>query len=280
MKKIKKIFCDIDGTLLHSGNLIKDLNNSAKFNIPKRNIKMINKLDDIEFNLASGRIEENINMFTKRLDKEVTYKISMNGSVVTKNNEIIFENKIKNKQAIKTCKYLDDNNLFYFLFTSKGIFTGNKKIRNPIAKKIRKWVGVPIKSDNITAQDLLKDKKVTVYKFSINFNVSWYNLSDIVEKLNKEFPKMYITESSKYSIDINSNNISKGEIIKKICKKDKVKLEEIAVIGDSGNDLSMFELTPYSFCINHASDDVKDEANYIVHNVAEAIRTVKQINQN
>ena len=148
MSRIKKIFCDIDGTLLHSGNLLKDLNNSAQHKIPRRNIKMINKLDNVEFNLASGRIQENIDLFTKNLDKEVTYKISMNGSVVSKDDKIIFENTIKNRDAKKIAKFLDDSNLFYFLFTSEGIFTGNKKIRNPIAKKIRKWVGVPIKNGN------------------------------------------------------------------------------------------------------------------------------------
>lgn len=277
MKKIKKIFCDVDGTLLHSKNILNDLYYSAKYKVPAKNINQINELGNVEFNIASGRTDANLQKFAQALDNKVEHIISLNGSLVSKRGKVIFENKMDKQTACNIAKFLDDNNYFYFMFTSKGIFTGNKTIKNPIAKLIRKWVGVPINKELKPAQELLKDD-VVVYKFSINFNIAWYNLEKHIKLFNDKFPSMYITESSNYSIDINANNISKGEIIKKICDDSNVGLDEIAVIGDSGNDLSMFELTPYSFCINHADKDIKVKCEYIVKNVAQALQIIKDIN--
>lgn len=277
MNKIKKIFCDVDGTLLHSKNVLNDLYYSAKYKIPTHNIKQIVELENVEFNIASGRTDSNLQKFTQVLDNKVEYIISLNGSLVSQKGNIIFENKMDKEQAIQIAKYLDENNYFYFMFTSKGIFTGEKKIKNPIAKIVRKWVGVPINKDLKTAQELLKED-VVVYKFSVNFNIAWYNLNKHIDMFKTLFPKMYITESSNYSIDINANNISKGEIIRRICNQSNTQLNEIAVIGDSGNDMSMFELTDYSFCINHANKEIKNNCKYIVKNVAQALKIIQEIN--
>lgn len=278
MKKIKKIFCDVDGTLLHNKNIINDLYYSAKHKIPAKNLNQILDLNDIEFNIASGRTDSNLQKFAQKLNNRVEYIISLNGSIVTHKKKIIYENKLNLEDAKKIAMYLDKHNLFYFMFTSKGIYTGNKKIKNPLGKLIRKWVGVPINKNDQSSEEILNTNDITVYKFSINFSLSWKNLEKKLDNLKNIFPKFYITKSSDFSIDINSKNVSKGELIKLICERSNTNLDEIAVIGDSGNDMSMFELTPHSFCINHADKHLKNYCNHIVKNVAQAISIINDIN--
>lgn len=279
-KKIKKVFCDVDGTLLHNKNVINDLYYSAKYKVPQKNKEIILEMDEeIDFSIASGRIDSNLQKFAKSLKHQVEYIISLNGSVVTKNNEVIIENKLEKEDAKKIVSYLDDEKFFFFMFTSKGIFTGKKKIYNPLARLIRKWVGVPIDKRNSSAAEILRDEDITVYKFSINFNLPFYNLDKLISQIQPEFSHLFFTESSSYSIDINANNISKGEIIRQICKRDNIDTSEIAVIGDSGNDISMFELTNNSFCINHANKNVKNSCKYIVKNVAQALEIIRNINE-
>ena len=50
-----------------------------------------------------------------------------------------------------------------------------------------------------------------------------------------------------------------------------MKQNEVACIGDSFNDISMFEVTPHSFTLHHAHPYVKEKANHIVRSVEEAI---------
>lgn len=55
--------------------------------------------------------------------------------------------------------------------------------------------------------------------------------------------------------------------IKKYAEENNIDLDEIAVIGDSGNDISMFEITKNSFAMSRAPKFVKEKANYIVDRV-------------
>lgn len=280
MNTIKKIFCDIDGTLIHHDSTLKELYNSKNSIIPTNNLEKIDTLKDVEFNLASGRIGSNLEILEEKIGKKVVYKISLNGSIVYKNKEIILENTMDQQTAKEVVKYLDDNKIFYFIFTSNGIITGKKKIKNPIAKKIRSWLGVPINKQNLKAQEMIeKFPDTKIYKFSINFNTPWKDLSKLVTKLQERFPQLHSTASSSYSIDINPNSVSKGDLIKQICKDDNIDVNNVAVIGDSGNDISMFSITPYSFCMDHAKPNVLESANYIIKDVSEAIDLIKEINE-
>ena len=51
----------------------------------------------------------------------------------------------------------------------------------------------------------------------------------------------------------------------------QIEANEVACIGDSFNDISMFEVTPHSFTLHHAHPYVKEKANHIVRSVEEAI---------
>ena len=54
---------------------------------------------------------------------------------------------------------------------------------------------------------------------------------------------------------------------------------EVAVIGDSMNDISMLQAVPYSYAMSHADDIVIHAAHYVVHSVKEAIDQVLEINE-
>jgi hypothetical protein len=94
----------------------------------------------------------------------------------------------------------------------------------------------------------------------------------IKQKLDKKIPRHIESfVSSKYTLDITNADNSKGKAIKQICLKDNISLDEVAVIGDSHNDISMFEITKHSYAMNEADDEVKRKALNVVNNVKDAV---------
>lgn len=80
-----------------------------------------------------------------------------------------------------------------------------------------------------------------------------------------------ITTSDIDLIDIGPLNCSKGISITEMCERHGIDPEEIIVIGDSENDIPMFEMTKHSYCIDLADSNVLRSAEKIVSSVEEAI---------
>ena len=74
---------------------------------------------------------------------------------------------------------------------------------------------------------------------------------------------------NKNSIDIVSKDCSKGQGIKEI--KKALQIEHISGIGDSYNDLPLFEASDYCFTFHSSPSDLKDKVDVCVNNIEEAI---------
>lgn len=77
--------------------------------------------------------------------------------------------------------------------------------------------------------------------------------------------------SGKRYVDVMPRGVSKGSALKLLMEHLKIEAHEVACIGDSFNDISMFAVTPHSFTLHHAHPYVKEKARYIVRSVEEAI---------
>ena len=89
-----------------------------------------------------------------------------------------------------------------------------------------------------------------------------------------QFPQIEKAYSSSY-VELYSPDASKGNALKTLI--DKLAIEDTACIGDSENDLSMFNVCHHSFAMGNAIPELKDRAEHIVadnnsEGVAEAVR--------
>lgn len=85
--------------------------------------------------------------------------------------------------------------------------------------------------------------------------------------INQRFPDVHAHININY-VDITSRGISKAKGLAQISKH--YDLEDIWAMGDAQNDMSMIQAFN-SFAVEHAYDDLKKEANYVVRDVAEAL---------
>ena len=60
-----------------------------------------------------------------------------------------------------------------------------------------------------------------------------------------------------FFLDITCKGTSKGNAIKKLCEYLKIDLKDSVALGDSYNDLSMFEVVGHSVAMGNAPEDIK-----------------------
>lgn len=77
------------------------------------------------------------------------------------------------------------------------------------------------------------------------------------------------------NLDIAPKGCSKGAAIRTLDQYFPIDYQDIAVIGDSFNDISMLQAAPTSFTFHNSDTRVKQAARYLVNDIAEAIKLIQ-----
>ena len=125
----------------------------------------------------------------------------------------------------------------------------------------------------INSIDELENKDIT--------GVSVYADTDekakaICAQLNEKYPLVNVFQNNSW-LDIVDKNISKG--ISALKLKELTKADIMCGIGDSYNDIELLKAADISFCFDYSPIEVKNEADYIVDYVCEAIKIILQAEQ-
>ena len=105
----------------------------------------------------------------------------------------------------------------------------------------------------------------TIYK--INVRPKAEDLERFYTDMKEKFPEVEIFKSGSTRMEITAKNISKASGIETI----KSGYDRVIALGDSGNDVDMFESADVSYCMGRAPEDVKDKATHVVEDFAAAI---------
>ena len=69
--------------------------------------------------------------------------------------------------------------------------------------------------------------------------------------------------SSECFFELNSKEASKGYALEALGLQWDISPDQMMVFGNAGNDISMLELTPWSFAVKNATESVKKVAQFI-----------------
>ncbi len=89
------------------------------------------------------------------------------------------------------------------------------------------------------------------------------HLLKIERKLRLLNLPIYLTYSAPFSLEITRSGINKGEALKIVATYLAIPLEHILVIGDSHNDISMFEIAGMAVAMSNAPEEVKAAADLV-----------------
>lgn len=250
---IKLIGIDIDGTLLSSKKTILDSTKQIIDECIKSGIKIA---------ICTGRpyrgcmeqIEE------LKLDKSENYVFSNNGATVLRADnaqKILVHNTLSIKDVYNIMPLIEEYDLQMSIYTATDVYGIGKEanyglLKDSIALKMKANMlevnelpeGLMVERINVTGEP----KEVDLFEKNLPLWVSkrYYNVRNV--GINYEFT------------DPNAN---KGSAISELANKLGVTMDEVMVIGDGNNDITMLQVSGISVAMNNASDIVKSYAKYI-----------------
>ncbi|MGL4913048.1 MAG: Cof-type HAD-IIB family hydrolase [Romboutsia sp.] len=253
MKKL--LASDVDGTLCVD-NKIHD-----------KNVEYIKKFreDGHAFLLCTGRNFSGVRYLVEEYDIEADGYVLCNGSVVLdKNLNVIYSKEIEYKtikEAFEGLKNKDEYN-FYFA-DGEHLYIIDGYFNNPILKvdgMEKKWNVIRISEDEFYKN-----------RYSANIigieviNKSIEKTEEKIKEIDSKLGEEVTVYRNQYFIDIVPKGISKAEGISKVLDTYGVKEDDVFVIGDSWNDLSMFKkYNKNSYTFSYAEDELKPHASNIV----------------
>lgn len=251
---IKAVFIDIDGTLLTSRREVTDNTKNIINKCIEKEIKII---------LSSGRSRIDTIEYQK-LAGTSPYIISSNGAEAydIENKTEIYSEPIS-KEVVKELLMYSQKNDYIIKFNYGSELVMNKNFYPDEAENIRTEKELLEIADKekilqcvVSNKDFEKMKEFKRYLSKLNMNIK-------IENESKRLKNPELEPSKNYYCDVTSLLISKGKAVKKICEYLNLKSEEIAVIGDGENDISMFELTENSVAMGNAIEEVKEKAKFV-----------------
>ncbi len=254
---IKLLATDLDGTLFSTDN--------GKEIIKEENIKMLQKFHNLggQIAIVTGRGSFYSDWVSKKLGF-FCYDLSLNGAV-NSNQVISKEIVLKLLQELKEFA----KNYSFFLSSKKGKVYAlrNKYFLDTflyIKKREKKYVNKlsKIRFNNKKIKKIIEKNEVT--KIIIHFKKEENQL------LFKEHLKKYLPYFNFYqykeTYEINPKGTSKGIALDNLVKELNLKKDEVFVIGDSKNDVSMFEMFNNSASFSYSLEEIKEKTKYVVDN--------------
>lgn len=254
---MKILASDLDGTLYFGNEEEKLKPQDVKA------IKQFQKEGNL-FGICSGRTLAGIHHALDGLDVSLDFYILVSGAMLaTKDGNYIYKHMLS-KEIISKIVDLIKNEAVRILFCHDETY---------YAIDPRHVDEVAISHQMITSMDEAE------YDTYDSLHLAFENI-DVLEKvkalLSNELREQIAIHHNVLNLDITPYGCSKGKAIKTLDQYLPVNYEDIYVIGDSYNDISMFEAAKTAFSFHRSDDIVKEKATYLVNDIAEAIKEMNE----
>ena len=270
-KMIKLFACDLDGTLIRwfdeENGLFTNEDINAIQNLQKSPMHfLVNTSRQIHF-LDHLMIPELMHLDT----------IAGAGSTIRLNDEIVVHHVFEKDEIQQLISYFKDIDYCQLLAVT------NKK--NMISTNHNNSRYQRLQNDEIDREfGHLSPINLQDYSFAedevINFFYVNTDLDDNLEfyhQLRDDLGQFEIIRCSSEAMQITKLHVNKKNALLQVMEQLQLNSDEVAVIGDSYNDLFLFEEFEHSFVMSHASEEIKKYAKYQVDSVAAAIQIAKEL---
>jgi Cof subfamily protein (haloacid dehalogenase superfamily) len=265
LNMIKLIATDLDGTLMYPKRIISLVtpeNKKVLADFVKNGGKVV---------LASGRSKHLCDKVSARLGFKSDYITAAGGlsyvdDKVFDSGIVDFDTlyKIEMKMTFSRIRFIrlaatanDELKFFAYhkLNTQEKIFwllygLTNGRIREPYQR--------------ISYDDGRKALKTGVFRLTYIYYTHTPEIDKLVEDLKKRFSDKVEIHHTDFTIEITSLGYNKGTMLEKIVKHYGLKNEEVLVVGDGVNDISMLKRFKNSIAMEHGREEVKKEALSII----------------
>lgn len=254
---IRLITVDMDGTFLNDQNEF----NRQRF----QNLLPQLAAKDIKFAVASGSQYQRLQRKFAGLDAEIFF-ISQNGSVVHDGDEFLAAAPIDDALVRKVFAVIAE---FPAAYISQVIVSGVEKtyVANETPAEVQAVIAEYF-SDLATVDDLTTISSATVgeglTKIGVRFSSKTPDLEDVIADFRAKLPAQLASLNSGFNIElVGVDHVNKATGIKMIQDKYDIAADEIVTFGDNENDIAMLALTPHSYAMANAHENVKAVAHHL-----------------
>lgn len=247
---MKLLASDLDGTILFHKESLED---AYYNNDDLENIASFQKAGNL-FGLCTGR--DLLGIYNPKQDV-VKYDFCILNSgalIIDKDKNVIYKNMIS--------KNLVQEILDYIKKPITASFVSNQRYFMNVTN-LTSW-----QTNIITSLDEIKEDELSAFSFRCKSSDEAKKYYDLIQSKYKDRISLYQNVDC---LDFVALGCSKGTGINKIKEYFNLEDEDINVIGDSFNDIPMFEVCSNAFTFNHVNDIVKSHAKYHVDNIGECI---------
>lgn len=250
---IKLVVTDLDGTFLDHEKKISHKNANAVKKLRKEGITLC---------ICTGRIYASAYLIAQEL-KLNSPIISCNGAFIKDplQNLILYNNKMNNSILAEILDIMNDFDTVYHFYSEDTIFSNklerNAKVTFDCFKDV---FDPPIKV--IVSNDLKFNlKNITGVNKFIIFEENAFIRQEMIDRLS-QLRDIDITQSGEDNIEIMSKGTSKGFGVRFLKERFGLSKDEVMVLGDHYNDLSMFDEATYSVSMGNGIEEIKKLSYY------------------
>lgn len=248
----KLIAIDMDGTLLNSHNQVSERTQRAIRLAREKGVHIV---------LSTGRILKSAMYYSRALELNNPIIASNGAIIVDENSNIIYKRPIEKSLIGDIVTLARERNIYYHFYDESQFYSHIK------VEEVLKFYSEG--NDEMTIEmtlfndinEIVMLEGLNVYKFLfIDYDrKKLYDLRKEIEKIEN----LQTSSSWSNNIEAMGKNVSKGEALKELCKGLNIKPEEVITIGDSENDLSMFEFAGLGVAMGNGDTAIKEKADYI-----------------
>lgn len=265
---IKCIATDMDGTLLNStAKKITNENRQAILDAQSQGIEVV---------ITTGRSYDEVDYLLEESGLQCPV-IGVNGAETrTKEGNIISTSPLRNRKAKETALTLFEKEVYFEVYTDKGKFTKDREksisvildivmSSNPQTNYEETLKFAQERSEKIHLmddyEDLFFDNHCMIYKF-LAFSSDDKKLRAAIEELSK-MKELAVSSSGHRNLEITDHLAQKGTALANFVNARNILLEETMAIGDSFNDVSMFQRAGRAVAMGNAVEAIKNQCDYV-----------------
>lgn len=266
---MKLIAIDMDGTLV-----------DRQLKVTKENSETIKKAvsDGHHVVIATGRSYDEAKHTLEEADLHLPL-ICVNGAEIRSEGwEILSSIPLTFEQYEDIKKILDEEDIYYELYTSKGTFTDNREKAYEVMKDIVLTSNPEATDDDVQKaalrrfrlglvsvvgdfDKLLSENGIEVYKF-LAFSSDTAKLQRAFQHL-KGVDSLAVSASADNNLEITNSEAQKGVAVQRYAELKGISLKDTMAIGDNYNDVSMLEVAGFPVAMGNAVDEVKEMATFV-----------------
>lgn len=260
---IKIVFSDIDGTISKNSDYLTDRTKNAINYLQSRNIPVV---------LITARCYNDTLPIIDQFERKPEYTIVLQGGgLIDKSGKYLYENSISSRAAKNLVRWFksirkNDKNSHLILYFNDQPYSLSK-IQFP-------WkTCTPVKNVNSYSELFdgnMKLKKAIIYK--TDAYKADYNSNSVIQSFNSaRISELDINSSGSSVLEFQNKWVSKDKAIDFLLRALKISPQNAMVIGDSANDIPMFDFlrrqNGLAVAMGNADSIVKKHANAFTSDV-------------